>query len=204
MANTQQDQINIVSAFKPILESTKNLNRRVRDVESQEGTKLAPTVSSSDSVVANTNLPTNLYLHSIPGNALRTNQIMHGYVPFVYKNSTGAPSSLVFSLLYGGGSLLVFESVSPVNNAANRLGHLEFYLAGDGLETAQKAFGRVVIGPVLGSPTTDAFEYFALGTLSAIDSSQDQSIAITVQHGTADPNISITGKLLLITGPYTP
>lgn len=204
MADTQQDQISVASAFKPLLDSTKGVNRRVHDLEASEGTKLAPLVSTTASVVVNSAAVNNLFVHALPGNTLRTNQIVHGYVPFVYLNSTVGVSSLKFGVLYGGLTILNFDAVSPTNNAANRPGHLELYLWGNGLETTQAAFGRVVIGPVIGSPTTDQFEFFAFGSLASIDSSLDQDVTVTVQHGTADPNIKITGELILLTGPYIP
>lgn len=194
---------NLSKAISPIVGQQQQTNQRLRDLETSEGQRLACVASSTESIIANIASVQTLYTATLLANILRTNQIVRGEIPFVYKNSTAGVAALTIAVRYGGSTLFTFDSASPTNNAANRPGLLQFWLWADGSESAQEAFGRLVIGPVLGAASTDQFEIFATGT-AAEDDTVDQALDVRITHGTADPNISLTGKLFLVTGPFVP
>lgn len=203
MPDAQQDSKTIKQVLQPLLNTDRSINQRVQDIESYEQ-RLALIASSTPVTLVNSNAPTNLYAPTLLAYVLRTNHFIRAYMPFIYLNSTGSDSTLKFLVKYGGLTILNFDTLTPTHNAASRGGYLEFFLIATGLVTTQEAFGHVVLGPLIGTPGTDQFEAFATGTLATIDDSVDQTLSVTVQHGTNNPSISIVAKLFLVTGPYVP
>lgn len=173
--------------------TTDNQSSRKAYVDSKALKKIY--IGTSDVTVQNTTTETNLVSVTIPGGTLSTSNGLKVRLNIgTYLRTSG---TFVLRFKYGGTTLITTSSLSVANVG---VGYIEFYLLAAGTTGSQKGFEVTKFFDVNTSTSTGHFTFDNAdkGT-SSVDSTTDQTLAITIQFSIADVANSITVSNAIIT-----
>ena len=150
----------------------------------------------AEAEVTNTITETTVYSVSVPGGTLGIDRMLRVSLIGLYSNNDGAARDVTIKAKYGGTTIFDSGLVNLANNVDNRAVSFELKLSAGGATNNQDTFGELLIGLAAGttgfSSTGDpAAHRVATYSDLAINSSVAQTLAITVQHGTASLNITL-------------
>lgn len=160
--------------------------------------------------LANSAAEQTLYTKTIPGGTLDADRYLRLTIIGRYKNDEGGPATIQFKAKFGGTTHLDDTTAAIASDADERSFQIVLILAAKGNNTTQTIAWTVRIS----AATTPAA---GIGSLSAapivdglmhkdaisIDSTANQTLAITIQHSIADPDTTIqllSARLELLTG----
>lgn len=147
--------------------------------------------------VVGTITETTVYTFSVPGGSLSTNRALRLTLVGDYLNNTGAGSAFTIRGRWGGTLAFTANIASVAQDTTRRLIFLPVVLSSrNAVSNAQlvSVDGMLGLAGSAGSPPT-TFDGQAniirmVNNGLAVDSTANQTLAITFEHGTADANIS--------------
>jgi hypothetical protein len=159
----------------------------------------------SEAEVVNTTTETTVYSFTVPGGTLGTNGMLRITFLGSQLNNSGGNAGLTFRLSYGG-TVIGFSDTTVTPDADRGVVWGEAYLAAVGATNSQRSFSRVgvtagVANVVANPPTVDTIAIataFSSNNGLAIDSTQNQTLAITAQWGTAAATISYLLQMVVV------
>lgn len=147
--------------------------------------------------VANTTAETTIFSYAVPANELGTARKLRCEAGGDYLNNNAVSSTLRLRIKYGGTT--IFDDTVAVSafGATRRPWYLVFSLCANGSAGAQSLFGFLLLGTAggatagIGDIDTDEVETMGpfFGT-AAIDSTQAQTLAVTVTWSAAAASLS--------------
>jgi hypothetical protein len=143
---------------------------------------------------------TTVYSYTVVAATLSTNKALRLTMLADYLNNTGGASNLTVKAKYGGTAFYTSTTFSVTQSASRRAVRLVCELTGRNATNSQQASGTFLLSGASGvtgagsAPTVD----FGVYTNLAIDSTADQALLVTVQHGTSDANISFRAQVVFL------
>lgn len=148
--------------------------------------------------VVNTTTETTVYSFTVPGGTLSTNRALRLTLIGDYLNNTGSSQDFQFKLKYGG-TLYGYMLLNAGNQVPTDGGDFrhslqcEWILSAANATNAQASVATIALGAI-GTATGGGgvpFRSYESGrTNGTIDSTADQALIVTFQHGAANANLS--------------
>lgn len=146
--------------------------------------------------VTNTTTETGLYSLSVPGGLLGTDRALRLTVFGRYLNNSGLNATFTLRVKYGGTTY--YQGITPAlaTNASRRPCKFEVWLSANNATNSQRVWGQFAVGNV--TATTTGEGAFSAGDQvamtwagnAAIDSTAAQTFALTLEHSTANANVT--------------
>lgn len=156
--------------------------------------------SAGVTTVSNTTTETAILSYSVPASLLSTSRGLQATIGGTYLNNDGAARNLTIRVKFGTTTMWA-ATVSLSNSATERGWRAQVEMFNAGATNDQRMSGFVSIGPAAG-PTTGTGGWVntssaphLFGTIAgsaAEDTTAAKTFSITVKHGTASNNLSIT------------
>lgn len=157
--------------------------------------------STTEQDVVSTNTETSVYSFTVKGGLLDSNGALLLLVDGSYLNNTGSNQNLFVSVKYGGSIVAGGPSGTGAalgggnySSQANRHPfQLQTLLTANNATNSQRAVTTVVLGTPKATETDWAgvdTHNQAMTSSLAIDTTADQTLTVTIQHGTSNANLS--------------
>jgi hypothetical protein len=169
------------------------------------GSRIFVTIANGLTIVNNAT-EQNLYVHTVPGNMLGSNNLVqitaYGYY---IQNSVGTPT-IRLKVYYGATEVWQDLSVSLVQDAGRRVFRIDILLFADGTANAQIVFGTCTGNGPGGANTGHGnvasdeqdFDANLMGIDTTENSTLDKDLKITGQFSVADPLLEMRIRKVIV------
>jgi len=201
MGNPFDKSQNAKEVFEHLTTSDRRSAERVSNLERLAASPRLITAVSDQLVVVSSNALTTLHSIPLPRNYLQTKNIVEIYARCLTLNSTGVSENISFFLRYGGSSVTL-GAVAFASAATERIVEIHGWLIANGSEISQRLTGKIMVSAPIstfGASLTESGAH----SIIAVDSTQDQTISVDVQHTTASGNIQTTLQQFMLGAPIT-
>lgn len=155
--------------------------------------------------VTNSSAEGTLYTFTIPGGTLGPNRVVELQLGGTYLNNSGATKTLTLRYKYGATTLYQDVTATIAASASLRAFWCELLLGNTGVTNSQKLSARFHIAAA-GAVTTGVGDIGAVSSVlfgpmygtSAVDSTLNQALTVTVQHSVANANTTISAQVAVL------
>lgn len=162
---------------------------RMAALEGGSATRVRLAAFSTPQNVVNTVAETFFPQVVVPANTLGTRNILPFEGKFLCTNNTGSPANFTFRVYFGGVLVLTIGPVSLTTSTA-RLVTISGELIANGVTNKQRVLAKIEVGVPYDTFSSTNLLEGATYNESTIDSTADQILKLSVQHGTANMVIS--------------